>query len=471
MSNLPSTFQFRDNWYALSIPPLSTGNAERYMYTMQLMTDCLLEKCAEAQTIRLPGVGDASNLPYLAYDRQLVQGLAETPANFTVRLLNAFDTWALAGSRVGVLGELQAYLQGLQPGVAATLPQMAIVGGPWSAASSWDILYQGDALGKIPTRQLAQPGNFNWDGHTRPWRNWLILYMSLVSSGLSGSAATTGTVTAGSRYVGGGTAAAHTWGQLTTMLVNGIEQQVWIPNTTGTPVNYPWLTVLGLTGLTAEQVGQWITISGSSHAANNGTFPIVNVLSQTSCIVANPHGVNSDSGPLTWSIGYYPCLGPGPVWGAPGFTFGEGELQTPPIDTGSNVGGVWRPTLGGSQPTLAWGLTLSDTVLGTPPPTSSLITSVRQLLQQWKSAGAFYDHIIVAFDGGTGAAGSAFSPNSTPGSGNPGGTFGSLGARSTLTIGGIQIGVWSPTRLISSTYDAYCQGTGSWSGCTVSNVT
>ena len=433
----PTTFQYRDQFYSLCPPWLTTGNAEKYMYTMELSRDLLLEKMNQAIRFRLPGLGDSSQLAYLAYDRQLSQGPAETDASFVSRLRGAFGAWAHAGARNAVLWQLQAYLQNLQPGVDPSLPMVTIVG-PGSAPNAvWATLYNGDTIGVRPTLTTIRPGNFFWDAKNLPWRNWLVLYMSLVESA-SGTGASTTTAAPSASFTSPG------------RNVNG----VWVPAITGTPVNSPWLTVTGLAGLTNAHVGQWLTLSGSLSAENNSTFPIVTVLSGDSCVVAAPKGVPADAGPLTWSVGAYPFVGPGQVWGAPGSTFGQGELQPPPIDTGSNVGGVWQPTLSGtSNPTASWGLTCS----------AQLVTSLRQILKSWKSARTYYDQIVFAFDGGTGVAGDAYSANSGIGSGNPDGTFGSVGM--------LQEGVWVPTRIIESHYDAYCQGTGSWNQCTVPNVT
>lgn len=437
-------FQFRDQFYSLVPPWCRTGNAEKYFYTLELCRDLLCEKAYQAMTIRLPGVGDPSNIPYLAFDRNLVQGPAETNASFTERLTGALEAWGKSGSADAVLEQLQAYLSNLQPGLAPTLPLLTIVSNPTNTSPSyvtWTQLYQGDARGAAPTLTTVSPGNLSWDGQPLTWRRWLVLPMALVPvAGLSGSAAATSTAASSACFTSPG------------QLVAG----VWVPATSGTPVNAPWLTVAGLTGLTSAQVGQWIAITGSSHPGNNGTFPIVQTLSATSCVIANPAGVASDAGPLTWSIGAYPFIGPGPAWGAPGYVFGQGELVTPPADTGSNVGGVWQPsaTVGStSLPSISWGLNVSSLVL----------VSIRGILKTWKSAGTYYPEIVVAFDCGTGVAGSAYSPNSAQGSGNPDGTFGSVGK--------LVAGVWVPTRLITNTWDCYCQGTGVAQNCSVENLT
>jgi|HubBroStandDraft_1064217.scaffolds.fasta_scaffold21327_2 hypothetical protein len=433
--------QFRDNWPALAPPWLRTGNAERFMYTLELSRDYLCEKAFQATTIRIPGLGDPSQIPYLAFDRQLQQGPAEPNASFLGRLQASLQTWGLAGSRAGILQQLQAYLQNLQPGVPLAYPEITIVGGCYDTVTTWSQIYFDTPLSGAPTLTTVMPSNFNWDGKSIPWRAWLILPMAIVPTGQSGSSAQTSTAAASACFTDPG------------QNVNG----VWVPATSGTPVNSPWLTITDLAGLTAENLGQWLVLSGSSNPGNNDTFPIVTILSETACVIANPNGVASDTGPLTWSIGEYPYIGPGLVWGTPGYTFGEGELSTPALDTGSNVGGVWQPTIGGEPPPTSWGLDVS----------AAVIQSIREILggpgAGWKSSGTWYHNVIISFAAGSGVAGDEYSPNSSPGSGNPDGTFGSVGK--------LVDGVWVPTRLITSPFTCYCQGTESWRGCTVPNLT
>jgi hypothetical protein len=433
----------RDRVKPASPPWLQTGNGEKFMYTLELFGDLLLEKCNQAQKIRMPGQGSVTQLPYLSADRLLVQGPAETNAAFITRLQHAFAAWKKAGSRIAVAQQAQAYLENEQPGVSGVLPEFAIVSGN-STVTTWSTQYIGDAIGAPPTL-MTVPANWNWDGSYKPWRSWFILYMSSIATGLSGTGGTvSGTTDAGS-YVN----ADGTFGQN----VGG----VWVPLTSGSVVNHPFIELTGLSGLTPAQVGQWIVWSGAAHAGNNGTFPIVSVTGSSTCYVANPANVPSDANPGTWSIVEYPYIGPGPVWDAPGYVWDQGASSYAPPDYGTNVGGVWQPTtVTGvtSQPSISWGLDCSSLV----------ITSIRQLLQRWKSGTTWYSEIIVAFDGGTGAAGSSFSSNSTPTTGNPNGTYGGFGQ--------LVAGVWVPNRNAqSSLLDAYCQGSGSWNQCTVQNVT
>lgn len=422
--------QTRDQFKLMSPPWLSVGDGEKFGYVMGLMSDFLLEKSFQAMAIRVPGAGDASQIPWLANDRVLVQGPAETNAAFTVRLQQAIPTWHKAGSRPSVLGQLQDYFSNLQPGVAYGSPEMSIFGGN-SSTATWEVAYNGG----VPTSHTKEAINWDWDGTYPPWRSWLILYMHLVPTGASGTAATIASSANAGSLPGG-------------QNVSG----VWVPATSGTAVNNPFLFVQNINNFTP---GQWITISGSSHAGNNGTFPITAAFGGTTAIIANPAGVHPDTGPLTWSLGSYPYIAPGPVWGYPGVTFGQGETTTPAIDLGSNVGGVWRPSAASNAnlPSLSWGLSCSTLV----------IQSIRQILKRWKAQQSYYPYIIVAFDGGDGTAGNAYSPNSSAGSGNPDGTFGPSGKN----VGG----VWIPTRQISSAYDCFCQGTGLAIQATIENIT
>jgi hypothetical protein len=434
MSNLPTQFQQRDSILSLAPPWLQHDTGERFLYTIGLGMDVLLEKANQGQRARMPLVADPSALPYLAADRVLSQGPTESDVAFAVRLSQAFEAWSIAGNRRSILAQVQAYFSTPQPLYAAQLPECLIVGGNGSS-TTWDTVYTTTPSGGAPAHAQIAPANWNWDGTVKPWRSWLVLFFALVPTGQSGNGAVTGTASAGS-------------------LLGRNVAGVWVPGVSGTPVNTPWLTITGLNGLTLANVQQWLTLGGSAHAANNAAFQIVQVLSAASCVIAAPNAVAGD-GPLTWSIGSYPIVGPAPVFGAPGFNWGDGETTVPPVDTGSNVGGVWRPATRQSSYGVArsWGLNV---------PTATM-AGVRQLLNQWKSRNTYYPHIIVAFDGQDSRAGAAFSPWSAQGTGNPDGTFGSPGKN----VGG----VWAPARLVSSTYDCYCDGTGLYSQCSVHNQT
>ena len=438
-----SNANYRDTFYPFFPSLFQQQEGELYVYVLELSRDLLAEKAVQASKFHMPGLGDPSQLPYLAFDRALVQGPAESPASFAVRLSNAIQHWKLSGNRLMAMNDVQAYLQNLQPGASPTQPLIAIVSSApaqaatasntfaYAAQSQWDILRQGDAIGATPFKSFAAP--FNWDGVTKFWRAWFIIYPSLVPTGLSGSGAFLVGLQPGSFAVPG-----HN--------VSG----VWVPATSGTPANSPFVSIT-LSGVTAANIGQWVTTAGFNGASNNGTFPIV-AMSGLNAVIANPNQV-PEVGSASWVVSAYPFMGPAGVWGVAGATLGQGEVQVPAADTGSNVGGTWQPTPAtGASPTLSWGLqTSADTM-----------ASIRGILKSRKSSQAWYSEIIVAFDGGNGVAGSAYSPLSAAGTGNPDGTFGGPGRN--------VAGVWVPARSISSQYDCYASGTATHVACSVLNV-
>ncbi len=358
-------------------PPWLCGynsNGQKFLYIFGLMLDMLLEKSNEAQIAKCPGQGaDQSAIPLQAADRVLVQGPAESNASFTLRLENAFNSWARAGSRPSALAQLQAYMTDLQVGVAASLPECLIVGGNTSL-TTWDSLTIGAEQNAPPAHALISPANWNWDGLNLPARAWLVLFMHLVSTGQSGASA----------------AVASTGGSG----VAGV--------TTG------FATLTGLAGIATDNVQQYITLSGGV-AGNTGTFQITSVVSTTSVIIANTAAVVT-AGPLAWTIGQYPYIGPAPVWGSPDFVWGDGT----------------------------WGVNCSELV----------IQSVRSILKTWKAASTYYPNIIISFGGGDATAGNEFSPNSAEGAGNPDGSW-----------------VYPGTGKPLNPFTAICDGTGLATSC------
>lgn len=426
--------QFRDSFYGLVPPWLSTGDAEKYFYTLELMRDLLMEKSNQAQKIRLPGQGDSSQIPFLAHDRQLVQGPLEPDASFILRLREAFPTWNEAGSAPAVLGQLQCYAQGRQ--VDRTEPEFAIVSNPrtlqgGAIVNTWWTLNYDDPIGTKPLLSMV-PENFDWDGNNAAtWRAWLVIYQHLDFAPSHNGASITA--------AGDGSFVLADLGEE----VDG----VWVPKTSGTAVNAPFLTVAGLAGLSVSDVGKILALAGSVNANNNGSFQIARVLSSTSCVIVNPSGA-VDAGPLTWTVAAYPWMPPGPAWGTPGLVWGEGEGTPPQVDTGSNVGGVWQPTelvSTGERPAFSWGLYVD----------SLEIVTIRELVRTWKSTGTYYPNIIICY-------GDEYSRTSS-GAGNPDGSFGEVGYDPGA-------GVWVPTRALASPWDCYCQGTGRAVACSLENM-
>ncbi len=71
----------------------------------------------------------------------------------------------------------------------------------------------------------------------------------------------------------------------------------------------PNATITGLTGMTANAVGGYITFSGASSSGNNGTFLVTQFISATSVVVHNTGAVAPDTnnGAITWTL-YIPSV-------------------------------------------------------------------------------------------------------------------------------------------------------------------
>jgi hypothetical protein len=62
-------------------------------------------------------------------------------------------------------------------------------------------------------------------------------------------------------------------------------------------------TITGLTSMTVQSVGRFLTLSGASNSGNNGTFLIIEYNSASSVNISNPSGVAPDSnnGSIVWT--------------------------------------------------------------------------------------------------------------------------------------------------------------------------
>ena len=340
----------RDAIKQLSPPWLAVGSAERFMYNIGLGSDALLEKFNQAMQARFPKQCDASALPLIGNDRLMAQGPNEPVASFRARLSQAFDAWQRAGARRAVLQQALGYVANGADVRSTKSPIGAIVGTSGGGTfSTWDVFYYGDDTSQPPTHIRNAPSNWDWDGNDQNWQVFLVLYYPIALS------STTGTAMSITATSGG------------------------------------FATVTGLTGMTSSAVGQFLVVTNAATSANNGNFQITNVFSSSSVQIANSAAVAPDgnNGSIHWTLGSFPAIGPGTVWGAPGATWG-------------------------GNPNISWGLNVS----------SSYVQGLQALVRLWKSAEGFYPNIIFSFGGGDGTAGNDFSPYSSIGSGNPDGTWG-----------------------------------------------
>lgn len=375
--------QQRDTIQKLSPPWLATGDAEKFLYVIGLALDMALEKLNQAMRAHMPGQGTATADPLLAADRGLVQGIGESHDAFSRRLSRAFESWSRAGDSRVVLEQVLSFLNTAHyPG---PIPISAIVGG--LSSKKWDLVYDGQDLSADCTHIRETSQNWDWDGlGARWWRSWLVLYSTALPIGNSGSSASVSAQSGG------------------------------------------FVTVTGLAGMTAADVGRWIFFSGVADTANNGgLLQVVHVLSASSVKIGNSVGtLDANNGSILWVVKEYQGFKPGLRCGTPGLKCGTPGLAC------------------GFQGDVA-----------------QTFATIRLLLRTWKSRQTYYPWIVVAFNGLDGSAGTDYSPYSTDAVGghNPDGTW----KRWSKTVGGGRLSARVTKTYLDqnrTTNDCFVDGTG-----------
>lgn len=155
----------RDYVYDISPPWLQNIIANKLLYVPGLGIDLLLEKRDQGGLIGMPGYGDPSGLPYIGGDRSIGRGLNESDASYAARLQQAWDDWGFAGSPRAVLRQTLTYVLPFQP-EALTV----------NDSGNWDKYLALADTAQPPSHSLVSPTNWNWDGHTKWWRCFLIMF-------------------------------------------------------------------------------------------------------------------------------------------------------------------------------------------------------------------------------------------------------------------------------------------------------
>lgn len=177
----------------------------------------------------------------------------------------------------------------------------------------------------------------------------------------------------------------------------------------------------------AGQVPEILTVSSSG----SGTYAIWDTYYNTSDTNEAPVHVRVAPSNWDWDGQYKP-------WRAWLVFFFDATSTLQPEETWGN--GTWGEE-GGS-----WGLNVDP----------STFQIMRILVRLWKSAGTYYNFFIISWNSGDGGAGDDFSPYSSPGSGNPDGTWGRWGILSG--------GVYQQARPDT---DRFVDGTAIYQDCTV----
>lgn len=157
-----------------------SGVGGRYLQTFGLELDTIFARAKYAAYNGLPSVCDPSAIPLLCADRVIYQGPSESTASITVRLMQAFDNWRIAGGDWGVLREVLSLFSGFGAGI----PSARIV----DDVQTWSYYGANPNLLVPPLHTASRSfhsGQWNWDNDQEwtglvptqlPWyRYWLIL--------------------------------------------------------------------------------------------------------------------------------------------------------------------------------------------------------------------------------------------------------------------------------------------------------
>lgn len=168
---------FRDFIKAISPPWLRVGVAEKFLYTLAIGADLLIEKLQEGMYAHMPGKQeDSSALALQGADRMIGRGLAEPDDTYSARLRRALDSWAHAGSALSELQALLGYIFPASLGIRLVTNSVDPV--TTVARSVWYTLEAGATSSDTPRVDLVEPANWNWDGvYSNWWRTWIVIYV------------------------------------------------------------------------------------------------------------------------------------------------------------------------------------------------------------------------------------------------------------------------------------------------------
>ena len=173
----------RDMMKALSPTWAKDGDFERFLYSMGLAKDAVIDKLVQGVEASLATkTQTATTLAYIALDSLMARGLTEGDASFIARLQRAYDDWQLAGGDWMVLRQVLGLVLSTTP-AARTVKDIYTSAGALSRSVWYSYAASADTT-KAPGRAVLTGGAANWDwdslsptnGSWGRWRYWLVLY-------------------------------------------------------------------------------------------------------------------------------------------------------------------------------------------------------------------------------------------------------------------------------------------------------
>ena len=154
----------------------------RYLYSMAIMYDALLDAGGYALRAGLPNYAPLDAFAWFSQDRQIVRGPDESQVSYTARLVQWLDLWRHAGSPTSVLLALLAYLYPVPLTVETVQAPNQPSGIAWNTYLLTDDPFPPGQQNPTPPAHLFDDQVWNWDGNALPyfapwmyWRTWVVV--------------------------------------------------------------------------------------------------------------------------------------------------------------------------------------------------------------------------------------------------------------------------------------------------------
>jgi hypothetical protein len=186
----PATGSFRDFGDAIAASWWNGPNGQRYRYAINIVVDAMADGAALAVLARFPDQAPFDAFPWLALDRQIDQGYAESLSHYIGRLKQWLDLWEWAGLPVGILMALLGYVYPIAPEILVvwTYAQTFSLQQPqttwWTYASGApEPMPYPNTIPTEPAYLEVQPPNWQWDSVSAPllypggwYRMWVVIF-------------------------------------------------------------------------------------------------------------------------------------------------------------------------------------------------------------------------------------------------------------------------------------------------------
>lgn len=188
----------RDIIKNISPPWLSTGNAEKFLYTPGLVIDAQIQRVLTTTLSKFPLKAIPSALSLLGADRLIDRGNFETDEGYAIRLSQAFTDWHFAGMPRAIIRQIVGWLSPKNPEIKNV-----------DNFDQW-FIYEDQTNTTLPPKKIVNTLAWDWDGTTGNtlFRYWTIIFINNIGTAWTASESVWGT--AGSTW--GDDTESESWG-------------------------------------------------------------------------------------------------------------------------------------------------------------------------------------------------------------------------------------------------------------------